>query len=271
MISQFLSDVSISYAVIPSFLVGATARGVLWQSAPGRFLLDLPGVARYLVEGGNSVTIDKADGSASTQVEHFFKMTPLAALLYQRGIMAMHASAVCGDNGAVLIAGASGVGKSTLLAALLLRGWKMLADELSVVAIDESGTPLVFPDCPELALWPDAAEKLGISASSYYDSKRLKFSFKDNFVSEPKPLSVIFWLGNNVKEEVESTELHGAEKFQAVAMISYNSHIADALFDRVTFMQLSATISSSIPIRTLTYPRREWPLADIVQSIEKEL
>ena len=54
-----LTDFQTQFAPFAAMLEGATARGVLWQAAPGRFLLDVPDVARYLVSGGAVITIDR--------------------------------------------------------------------------------------------------------------------------------------------------------------------------------------------------------------------
>jgi ABC-type protease/lipase transport system fused ATPase/permease subunit len=51
----------------------------------------------------------------------------LAALLQQRGLLVLHASAGARKDSAVGVAGASGVGKSTLVARLLDTGWQQWA------------------------------------------------------------------------------------------------------------------------------------------------
>jgi hypothetical protein len=61
-------------------LAGAPHSGVLWRAAPGRLLLDIPDVARYLVSDGNLVEIDPCDSVAAPEVRRFLRMTPAAAL-----------------------------------------------------------------------------------------------------------------------------------------------------------------------------------------------
>ena len=43
-------------------LPDAPDSGVLWRAAPGRLLLDIPDVARYLVSDGNLVEINPCGG-----------------------------------------------------------------------------------------------------------------------------------------------------------------------------------------------------------------
>ena len=87
---------------------------------------------------------------------------PSAELLSRRGCMAIHAGAVVGPAGAVVIRGPSGAGKSTLVAAAHCAGFGVLGDESILVARD---------DCDELAatvrdlkVLPDVARLLEIEA-----------------------------------------------------------------------------------------------------------
>lgn len=254
---DWLSDVWISTAAVSPDLDGATARGVLWQASSGRFLLDVPGVARYRVESGKRVTVEPAPEAAAGEVTRFLRMTPLAALLYQRGLVALHAaSAVTPEGAAVLIAGDSGAGKSTLLAALLRRGWRMLGDELAIVDLDERGEPIVRPTFPEIRLWPDAVEKLGESAREH------------PLAPGSAPLRAIWWLSTRNAGEVESSEVEGAERFQALATLSYNTHVAEALIDRSTFFRIAAAVTEYVPLRRLRRPAGVWSVAELADIVE---
>ena len=89
-----LTNIQPQFAPVVSTLEGATARGVLWHAAPGRFLLQVPDVARYLVSDGAVITIDRAPAARDEEVMRFLNLTPLAALLFQRGNLAFHAASV---------------------------------------------------------------------------------------------------------------------------------------------------------------------------------
>jgi hypothetical protein len=56
---------------------------------------------------------------------------------------ALHALAVASDDGAIVLAGASGSGKSTTAATLVQHGWRYLSDE--VAALDPSGRVRPYP------------------------------------------------------------------------------------------------------------------------------
>lgn len=257
---RLLAGVGIKTASVPSVLYGATGRGVLWQAAPGRFMLDVPEVARYLVEDGSLITIEPMPQANIDEVGRFFRMTPLAALLFQRGIMAFHAAVAATRQGAILLAGDSGAGKSTLLAALLKRGWTMLSDDLAMVDLDEHGNPVVFPVCQDILLWPDATEKMEIAAPPS----------RSPFTPAPQPLRAVYWLSVHNKDEIEIKEVEGAERFGAWGALSYNSHIADALFDRAVYFRKAAALSGATPLRRLRRPRGRWSVEELADRVAGE-
>lgn len=261
----FLTAIEITSAALSSELDGAAVRGVLWQAVPGRFRLEVPEVARYLIEAGRRIVIDAMPQSDAGDVMRFLRMTPLAALLYQRGMLALHAAAVATSQGCILLAGDSGTGKSTLLAYLLQRGWALLADELAVVDLDKQGYPVVYPTFSEVVLWRDAVEQIGLPPMDA--GKRQIFNFTDRFCASPAPLRAIYWLRVEHPDQVEVCQLAGTERFRALGALAYNSHIADVLLDRTAFFRVATALVQTVPLFRLRRPRGRWSageLADVV-------
>ena len=62
----------------------------------------------------------------------------------------------------MLFAGASGNGRSTLLATLVARGYPMLADDVSGIVLDAEGRATVVPAFPSVRLRPDALQAVGL-------------------------------------------------------------------------------------------------------------
>lgn len=75
---------------------------------------------------------------------HAFYSTVAAHILAWRGMIPLHACAVEIDGRAVLIAGTTGAGKSSLMAGLLARGAALVSDDLTAVAI-RGGVAEVLP------------------------------------------------------------------------------------------------------------------------------
>ncbi len=268
---SFLSRVRIKAGPVPRSLANVSAEGVLWQVTDRRFLLHIPDVAGYLVEDGQAITIDCRSGADEDTVNRFLCMAPLAALLYQRNTLALHSAVVADSRGAVLLAGDSASGKSTLLAVLLQRGWMMLSDELAAIT-HADGDWWVWPTTPRIRLWHDAAEKL--------DAKKIGPVRKDgawqticaisNFTDKPQPLRGIYWLTVHNREYIDINALEALEKFRAIGILSYNSHIADALFDRHEYLRTAGELANCIPVRHLRRPRGRWSAYELAHQVEAE-
>jgi hypothetical protein len=86
--------------------------------------------------------------------------TPVAVLLARRGYGVVHAGAVVGPGGAVVIRGAPSAGKSTLVAAALQAGLGVLGDETVLVSRDDPDALLAA--VRDVTLVPDATRLLGL-------------------------------------------------------------------------------------------------------------
>lgn len=86
--------------------------------------------------------------------------TPAAALLARRCYGVVHAGAVAGPAGAVVIRGAPGAGKSTVVAAAHQAGLRVLGDESVLVA--RSDPDEILAAVRDVTLLPDATRLLGL-------------------------------------------------------------------------------------------------------------
>src|SRR5579862_3879679 len=88
--------------------------------------------------------------------------TPVGAILARRGYGVVHAGAVVGSRGAVVVRGAPGAGKSTLVAAAHQAGFGVLADE--AILVDRRDPDELLAGVRDVMLLPDAARMLGLEA-----------------------------------------------------------------------------------------------------------
>lgn len=263
MLPACLSDVAVVYGDVPASLEGATAGGVLWAAAVGRFWLEVPGVGRYLAAEGSELTVDPVLGSDPADVVRFARMTPLAALLFQRGIVAWHAATAVRDGQAVVLAGDSATGKSTLLAALLIRGWAMLSDDLAPVTVNGGGAVTAHATAGEVRLWPDAIERLeGSGAVSPVERGRC--------AAGPVPVRSIWRLALHNDGATEIATDEGFDRFDAVGKLVYQGRVAHALLDRGAYLRLAAAVASNIPHYRLRRPRGQWTVPELADMIERD-
>jgi hypothetical protein len=280
MLPRDMSDVEVVFGDVPRDLEHVGAAGVLWQANPTQFLLDAPGVARYFVERGERLTVEEDAGCPRADVARFARASPLAALAWQRGLLALHAAVAVDGDGAVLLAGDSSGGKSSLLAALLARGWKMLADDVAIVRVAPDGTPEVLPVSADLALWPDVLRWLGPQlrpqqtpeapdALDGEEARRVVLTVGDGFVDEPRPLRGICWLGASHRQDVEIADLPGLDRFQAIATLACNSRIAAATCDRPAFLRNAEAVAHAVRVRQVRRPRGRWTIAALADVVDE--
>lgn len=210
--------------------------GVLWRGCAGRFWMEIPEVARYLVEDGQRLTVEPFEGADPEEVARFAASTPAAAAYLQRGLPVLHAGVAVGPKGAIVLAGDSSAGKSILLEALLSRRWAIVSDDMA---------------------------PLSISPGSF-----------QVLAAEPLDITAIWLLATSNERNVKVTDITGAARFRRLNGAAYNSRISAALLDRrANFAALSGLAASAIPIRALSRPRKGRTveeLADIVMTAEKD-
>lgn len=91
--------------------------------------------------------------------ETYFLGPVMGFLLRKRQVTALHASCVKIAGHAIAISGDAGQGKSTTAAALALRGYPVLCEDIT--ATEERGEEIrAIPGYPRVCLWPDSVEML---------------------------------------------------------------------------------------------------------------
>jgi hypothetical protein len=105
------------------------------SSGPGRHEVATTSLGIFEVDALGS-TIGVPTTSDQIRREMLTLGTPLALLIDYHGDLALHAAGLVPDSKAILLTGQGGAGKSTLTAAALARGWRILGDDLVRVAVD---------------------------------------------------------------------------------------------------------------------------------------
>jgi len=161
--SSDVSDTAVHIGVDPidfSDRAATDAETVAW-ARPDDVCVRYPGLAAYRVTDGRMIRVFVAEGADASLVRLFLLGPALAVLLHQRKWLVLHASGVSVNGRAAVFVGSKGYGKSTLAAALLARGHRLIADDLVPVDFTDPGHPVVHPGFPQLKLAPATAEHLG--------------------------------------------------------------------------------------------------------------
>jgi hypothetical protein len=254
---------------VPSILADATLIGDGWQAAPGKVLMQgSDQVARFLVEGGEHVTLQRAQNVTDEVLAVQFLDAALAFILQQRGFVVLHGNAVATRDGAVALCGASGVGKSTALTALIGRGYAMLTDDITACCQRDDGMVTIVPGMPHLHLCAHAAEHLGkdISGLPRYPWRRMKavVPTRAAMAHTPTPLRKLYVLRTYDGDAVSAQPLYGAEKFSIVQQQLYGPLRPP---QHVALFPLLAKLVRQTKVFILSRPAHRWAVEEIVNII----
>jgi len=258
---------------VPESLPGACSAGVCCEATPTRFLLSLDKIARYLVSDGEQITVEPAPGANELAVRLFLEGPVFGALLYQRGILPLHASAIATDRGAVVFAGASGSGKSTLAAEFRRRGYRVLADE--ICAIPPSMPPVLLPAGPSLMLWADALDHLKLSQAELEPARPEleKYILPQGGVasSSPQPLRAVYELEVTSAAEPALKPVSGLRKVEFLARSVYRPNFAVAMQRAPASLARIAAIAPHVRGGIVTRPVTGFSIAEVADLIAGDL
>ena len=277
------ADVTIRFGPTPAALprprhvhtMQPVERGILWEASPGAFLLHVPGLARYFVTAGREIVIESCGGSTH-DVSAFLTGTVLAALLQQRGLVTFHASAVATGTGAVLFAGRSGRGKSSLLTALNERGYAMLGDDVTAVEVDAVGKPSVLSAFPRTRLWADMLNMQGWKDRPKEQVREGLEKYQvpvERFCPTPQPLRAVYILTPKTQPHVKIERVPLRQVFEQLHKRSYRKQIQYGMGQQAAHFRTLTAIVQGVPVFRVirpTYPFLLDALADRVEAHLRE-
>lgn len=152
-------------------------------------------------------------------------------VLRQRGLTCLHASALTINGRAIALVGPAGAGKSTTAAALALRGWPVLCED--VCALDRADRQfMVRPAYPRVCLWPDSVDFLFSSREALplivkgWEKRFLELdNARANFASSSSPLAAIFLLAGRGDED-SAPRLEPLPQRDAVLQLVQNTYVS---------------------------------------------
>ena len=266
-------DVTIHVGAVPLALPAPVDKRGHWQSAPGAFLLNVDGVARYLVRAGRNILVEPR-GGGDRDVAVFLAGSVLAALLQQRGVVTLHASAIETPAGAVLFLGRSGDGKSSLLAAMVQRGHAMLADDVTGVILDSGGRPTALSAFPCARLWADALDELGWQAPTRGRVQKGLEKYLapvGRFRATPLAVRAAYMLtpspGSGI--EIEPCTRHTA--FERLLKYTYRRRYLSGLGQRPAHFRAVAAMAGQVPAFRVKRPAHPLQINALADEIERSL
>ncbi|HYP04707.1 MAG TPA: hypothetical protein VER03_00610 [Bryobacteraceae bacterium] len=249
-------DAIVQRGEVPHELQNATRSGPTWQVATSRVLLQVPGVARFLISDGSRIVFEPAPGRSDAELSIFVMGSAMGALLHQRGLLVLHAGAVVVDGKAALFCGHSGAGKSSLVAALCQSGRSFITDDIAVVQFHD-GVPFIVPDGRRLKLWADAVERLSLTE---YRGPAVREGIEKYWVNPPNPapqarypVGEVFFLREIRSQEPTHIErLSSVDTARSLRATAYRPRLPAAMDQEATWFTGCSALTRHIHAYSLT-------------------
>lgn len=249
--------------------------GTLWTEfhrTEHGYLLRFPDLADYRVsEDGCEVSCQPVSGTSDETVRLIYLNQVLPLALSRLGKLVFHASAVEVGGEAVVFAGESGRGKSTLAASFATNGSPFLTDD-GLVIEEREADYWVAPSHPSIRLWDDSQEALVRPETS--TAEPVPFTSKTRFLAgedlphcdEPRPLRHVYFLGDGVSSQLAIEPMSASEALIELVKHSFLLDIQAPEFIAAHFDRLSRLVARRIYFR-LEYPRKFELLPEISRAI----
>jgi hypothetical protein len=241
-----------------------------FRVTPEEAVLPFKDVGVFVVRRGCEIRVIPAPGADDDLLRLYIVGTIMAALLYQRGLLVLHASAVDVEGGVIAFLGASGWGKSSIAAALYARGHGMVADDVAAVDLD-GATKTVVPALPQLKLSPEVVCSLGYDSESliglHSSEKKRGFRIRRGFAPHPLPLRRLYLLAKDTAQAIES--IPPSEAMVELVRHSYPTRLLQP--GGPSHFRQCAHLVKDIPMYRLKRSNSIAALPDLAQLVEEHL
>jgi len=269
------ADVEIQLGAVPNQLQEATTgEGLTYQLNRREFRMELANIVKYYVHDGTNIIVEFGEDADPATVRLFLLGSAMGALLHQRGMLPIHASSIVTPNGAVLFAGPSGAGKSTIAAAFRRRGYKLLADDISVITLGDDDIPIVMPSYPQQKLWADTLEQLEENARAYTPVRpavnKYNVPITEAFVNEALRFHSMYILNEHLQALPSLTSITGLDKLSVVFDFVYRKNFQAQMNVQEQNLPLSIAISNHVHLAYVKHNKKTGHMHHLIDLIEKD-
>lgn len=238
----------------------------LWVSDDSMWLA-VPGTARYLIRRGREIIVDPEATADIDAIRVYLLGSAFGALLILRGHLVLHGNAVKIGNQCMICVGESGMGKSTLAAGFMQRGFSILADD--VVPIGTGG--LAIPGFPRIKLWQDTASHLGIDTATLRrilpDMDKFNLPLDQHFADQPYPLRWVYILEQHDQADFRIEEIRGMAALDPLYQNTYRVHFLETSALKTAHLRQCAELAGKIRLVRIARPIRGFNLDGLMDRI----
>jgi hypothetical protein len=229
---------------------------------------------RALIRDGNLIQFE-SDPSQDELTGLHILGSCTGAMLFQRGLVAIHGNTVVTKYGAVTVAGNIRAGKSATTMALLQRGHRLLADDITAVSCEAGEPPRILPGFPRVKLWKVTLDHFGRDSAKLYRLRtgldKFHYPVDDLFCASPQPSAAIYILNPSDVPAVRVRNLTGLAKLDALRPHLYKLRFHDAVRNWPQLMGKVCRLADSVRVSIVERPRDGMTIDAVADAIEKDL
>ena len=270
------SDVSIALGEVPAISADTAfdIGHISYQLNDHELVFSVQDVASYYVADGKQIIIHPHPANVEDRVIRLFLLgAAIAGILQQRRQVPLHTSAVVVNDRLTLIAGQSGAGKSTTLAGLKQRQYRIFSDDITVLK------ELPDDDCisgvasyPMIKLWERSLQTLQLDDRSFPvmpGYEKYGFFFHGAFDTQQYPVERIILLETGQTDIIRHKQLWGSEAFAGVVQHVYKAVLFRQPAMRALCFDVITKMVKCSEVYQITRPALCEPdsLLDVVTSI----
>jgi hypothetical protein len=235
-------------------------------------IINLKGEPYILVKEGQEITINNNSDASTQEREVLILASGLATILIQKEFLLVHGASVLHKGKVIAFLGPKGIGKSTLTAALLKKGYEVLGDDICAIFKDSDGSLKMLPPPSTLKLTEQTVEKLSISTSEENKHCDLKYWLELPRTSiENLPLTKIYILKAENTTAVRIEPLKGIAALEKILENLYRPTIVNGLQKWKSNFDLSGRLASTLTTAEITRPKNQFNLDALLNKIELEI
>ncbi|MEW5770398.1 MAG: hypothetical protein AB1831_08545 [Pseudomonadota bacterium] len=238
-------------------------------------LLNVRDVGRFSVRDGREITVDPVPAVPDIMLRLYLLGSALGCIIHQRGLLPLHANAVLHEGEAVLVLAHSGIGKSTLAAAMQNRGCGVLSDDVCAIRVAHGEAPLVFPGVPQIKLWKDAATRLGEDVNTMrrvlHEEEKYALPVQEPYRGEPVRIKALYILHACDEKMPTIHDMTHVEKIWALRNHTYRKGMVSQLGNEADNLKACAVLAGGVRIRRVHRPWSGFHLDELADLIEADL
>ena len=263
-------DLTIRVGPVPAEgLAGGHQISPYRSTTPTATWLHIPHAAKFLIEGGHTITVDPEPGAHPDIVRVFLIGMCLGVALCQRGYLVLHGNAVQVGDACMCAVGHSGAGKSTVAAGFWRRGHTVLADD--IVAVDRESRAL--PGLPRIKLWRDSADRLTIDTAALdrVCPNEDKFNVPVAPAHVPLPLRWVYILDVHDGPDLRLQPITGLERFAPLHENTYVVRLLKGMEIREDHLRACGQLSGRIRLVKVSRPREGLPVDALIDALAADM